>query len=47
VTYLVPVVATLLGILVLGESLHWNQPVGALIVLLGVAVAQGALSRRR
>ncbi|GAA1659393.1 DMT family transporter [Catellatospora bangladeshensis] len=47
VTYLVPVVATLLGILVLDESLHWNQPVGALIVLLGVAVAQGALSRRR
>lgn len=47
VTYLVPVVATLLGILVLDEELHWNQPVGALIVLLGVAVAQGALSRRR
>lgn len=47
VTYLVPVVAVLLGILVLGESLTWNLPVGAAIVLLGVAVAQGLLKRRR
>ncbi|MDI1461792.1 DMT family transporter [Catellatospora sp. KI3] len=47
VTYLVPVVATLLGIVVLDESLHWNQPVGALIVLLGVAIAQGAFSALR
>ncbi|WP_117213028.1 DMT family transporter [Allorhizocola rhizosphaerae] len=46
VTYLIPVVATVLGILVLGESLTWNQPVGALIVLTGVAIAQGLLSRK-
>ncbi len=46
VTYLVPVVAVALGILVLGESLTWNQPVGALIVLAGVAIAQGLLSRK-
>ena len=36
VTYLVPIVATTLGIVVLGETLHWYEPVGALIVLLGV-----------
>lgn len=41
VTYLVPLVATTLGVIVLGESLTWNLPVGALIVLLGVAIAQG------
>jgi drug/metabolite transporter (DMT)-like permease len=43
VTYLVPLVSTTLGIVVLHESLTWNQPVGALIVLGGVAVAQGLL----
>jgi drug/metabolite transporter (DMT)-like permease len=47
VTYLVPVVATGLGIVVLDESLTWNQPVGAVIVLLGVAVAQGMISKLR
>jgi drug/metabolite transporter (DMT)-like permease len=47
VTYLMPLVAVALGIIVLGESLTWNQPVGAAIVLLGVAVAQGVLNRLR
>ena len=41
VTYLIPVFATVIGVLVLGEELAWFQPVGAAIVLLGVAVAQG------
>ncbi len=47
VTYLMPIVATVVGVTVLGESLVWNQPVGALVVLLGVAVSQGLLARRR
>jgi drug/metabolite transporter (DMT)-like permease len=47
VTYLMPVIATLVGVLILGEHLHWNQPVGAAVVLVGVAISQGALSRRR
>jgi drug/metabolite transporter (DMT)-like permease len=47
VTYLMPVVATVVGVSILGEHLIWNQPVGALIVLAGVAISQGALSRRR
>jgi drug/metabolite transporter (DMT)-like permease len=40
VTYLAPVIATLLGIAVLGEKLHWYEPVGAVIVLSGVWLAQ-------
>jgi drug/metabolite transporter (DMT)-like permease len=47
VTYLMPVVATIVGVVVLREHLLWNQPVGALIVLAGVAVAQGIRARRR
>lgn len=40
VTYLSPVVAVILGIAVLGEKLHWYEPVGAVIVLTGVWLAQ-------
>jgi len=47
VTYLMPVVATIVGVLVLREHLLWNQPVGAAIVLAGVAVSQGLGRRRR
>jgi drug/metabolite transporter (DMT)-like permease len=47
VTYVVPVFATVLGVAVLGEELTWNLPVGAAVVLLGVALTQGRLSRPR
>lgn len=40
VTYLVPIFATGLGVLVLHESLHWYEPVGALVILAGVALTQ-------
>jgi drug/metabolite transporter (DMT)-like permease len=33
VTYVIPVVSTALGVVVLGEPLTWNEPVGAVIVL--------------
>lgn len=46
VTYVIPVVATIVGVLVLDERLAWYQPVGAAIVLAGVAVSQGAFRRR-
>ncbi|MDN4472186.1 DMT family transporter [Demequina zhanjiangensis] len=39
VTYLVPVVATTLGVLVLGEKLHWYEVAGAAVVLVGVWLA--------
>ena len=41
VTYLIPIFAAVIGVLVLGEDLAWFQPVGAAVVLLGVAIAQG------
>ena len=47
VTYLIPLFAAVIGIVVLRERLAWYQPVGALIVLAGVAVSQGLLARRR
>ena len=40
VTYLTPIVAIIVGLLFLNESITWNEPVGALIVLLGAAIAQ-------
>jgi drug/metabolite transporter (DMT)-like permease len=44
VTYLVPVVSTALGVIVLGEGVTWNEPLGAAIAL--SAVAWQGLSRR-
>ena len=40
VTYLTPVVAVIVGIIFLGEKITWNEPVGAIVVLLGAAIAQ-------
>jgi drug/metabolite transporter (DMT)-like permease len=45
VTYVVPLFSTIEGALVLGEPLTWYEPVGALIVILGVALSQGRLRR--
>jgi drug/metabolite transporter (DMT)-like permease len=52
VTYLIPAFSTALGAIVLGETLHWNQPVGTVVLLAGIAISQGrvaalALGRRR
>ena len=44
VTYLIPVFATVLGVVVLGESLSWNEPLGAAILLFGIAVSQNRIS---
>jgi len=46
VTYLTPVFAVVVGIAFLGESLSWNEPVGALLILTGAALAQDRLRRR-
>jgi drug/metabolite transporter (DMT)-like permease len=45
VTYLTPVVATVVGVALLDEQITWNQPVGAAVVLVGVALAQGRVRR--
>ena len=43
VTYITPVVAVIVGILFLQENIHWYEPVGALIVLLGAAIGQNRI----
>jgi drug/metabolite transporter (DMT)-like permease len=50
VTYITPIIAVILGVSLLGEQLHWYEPVGGLIVILGAAISQGSiltLFRRR
>ncbi|WP_431870401.1 DMT family transporter [Nocardiopsis eucommiae] len=47
VTYVVPVVAVTAGVLLLGETLTWNQPLGALVIILGAALCQRVLHVRR
>jgi drug/metabolite transporter (DMT)-like permease len=44
VTYMTPLVAIIVGVIFLNESITWNEPVGALIVLLGAAIAQERIS---
>ena len=46
VTYVIPLFATACGVLLLGEGIAWNEPVGALVVLLGVALSQGRVRVR-
>ncbi len=43
VTYVTPLVAVIVGLIFLQEKLHWYEPVGACIVLLGAAIAQGRI----
>jgi hypothetical protein len=43
VTYVTPVVAVVVGLIFLQEKLHWYEPIGALVVLLGAAIAQGRI----
>jgi drug/metabolite transporter (DMT)-like permease len=45
VTYLTPVVGVVVGVLVLGERVTWNEPVGALVVIAGIAIGQGRVTR--
>lgn len=45
VTYVTPVVGVAIGVAVLHESISWHEPVGALVIILGAAVAQGRFNR--
>lgn len=40
-TYLTPIVAAVIGLLVFDERLTWNEPVGAVVVVAGIIIAQG------
>lgn len=47
VTYLSPLVGVILGILILGETLSWNQPVGGVITIAGILISQGTIHPRK
>ena len=46
VTYLTPVVAVIVGVIFLQEKIHWYEPVGALVVILGAAIGQNRIKLR-
>lgn len=46
VTYLITIFSTILGVVVLGEGLSWTEPVGAVVVFIGIALAQGRMISR-
>jgi drug/metabolite transporter (DMT)-like permease len=45
VTYTIPIVSTVAGAVLLREAVHWYEPVGAAIILLGISMVQGFLPR--
>ncbi len=45
ITLVTPIVAVLLGVLVLGEGIHWYEPVGGAVIIFGAAVAQGRFKK--
>lgn len=47
VTYLTPVVAVIVGLIFLQENISWYEPVGAIVVLLGAAIAQERIRIRK
>jgi len=46
VTYITPLIAVVVGAVLLNEQITWNQPVGGLLVVIGAATAQGLLGRK-
>jgi len=46
-TYVSTLVSVVVGALVLGETITWNEPVGGVLVVFGAATAQGLISRVR
>jgi drug/metabolite transporter (DMT)-like permease len=40
VAYVMPIVSTVLGVVALGEPVGWYQPVGAVVIVAGAALAQ-------
>lgn len=46
VTYMVPIVGMVLGVIVLNEQLGWNAYLGSALVLLGILVVNGIFKAR-
>ena len=47
VTYLTPLVAVIVGAVLLQEKISWHEPVGAVLIVIGAATAQGILRPRK
>lgn len=47
VTYLIPIVATILGVVVRHERLSWTAAIGCALILLGTMATNGLISRGR
>ena len=45
--YSMPVVATIAGFIFLREELHWYEPIGAVVALIGIAITQELLKLNR
>jgi drug/metabolite transporter (DMT)-like permease len=45
VTYALPIVSVAAGVILLGETLTWNEPLGAVVIILGALLTQGQLAR--
>lgn len=45
ITLVTPIVAVLLGVIVLGEGIHWYEPVGGAVIIFGAAFAQGRFKK--
>ena len=41
ITYATPIVSTIAGVIFLSEGLQWYQPIGAMLILVGVGLVQG------
>lgn len=46
VTYIVPIFAVIFGVSLLGEDISWHEPVGGLLILAGVTLANGQSTLR-
>lgn len=47
VTYSIPIVSTLVGFAILREELHWYEPIGAVIILIGIAMVQELIGKQK
>jgi len=47
VTYITPIVGVILGVVILGEHVSWNEPAGAALVFAGILLAQNRVRLRR
>ena len=45
VTYMIPVVGVILGVLVLNEQLRWNAYAGCALILVGVMIVNGVFKQ--